>query len=480
MCLQKNRSLLRFFLPIFFLFYYFIAVYNENMQQKTRDIYSVSRLNFEVKGLLNLSFPLVWLEGEISNFALPASGHMYLSLKDATAQVRCAMFKGKNRLLNFVPKNGMQVLVRAKIGLYEPRGEFQIVIEHMEESGEGALRRQFEQLKSKLNAEGLFDSQHKVALPELPNQVGVITSPTGAAIRDIVSTLNRRMPNIPVIIYPVAVQGEASVQQITKAITVATQRKECDVLIIARGGGSLEDLNAFNDERVARAIHKCSIPVVSGVGHEIDFTISDFVADYRAETPTAAAESVCPDHMEIERHLAHLNNRLCTTLSHNIQQHKLNLQLLHKRLKDPTSQIQTKAQRVDELFFRLTTIQKNKLHSIKTKLYLNKEKLNTHNPEQKIIQLKTKLSYVKNNLDKSIQNKIKDNKQQFLRLGKLLHAVSPLSTLERGYSISTDTKGKLITRVADIEVQQSIVTRIADGELTCTVNDIKANETING
>jgi exodeoxyribonuclease VII large subunit len=264
----------------------------------SREIYSISELNSEARVLLEKRFPLIWVEGEISNLARPASGHIYFSLKDEAAQVRCAMFKMHNRLVNFQPKNGQQVLARVRISLYEARGEFQLIVEHMEETGDGALRRQFELLKQKLFEEGLFDEAHKQALPFLPTQLGVITSPSGAAIRDILSVLKRRFPGIPVLIYPVPVQGTEAPQAIVESIHSAAKCQDCDLLILARGGGSLEDLWAFNEETVARAINACPIPIVTGIGHEIDFTIADFVADYRAPTPSAAAEFISPDHTE--------------------------------------------------------------------------------------------------------------------------------------------------------------------------------------
>jgi len=260
-----------------------------------RDIYSVGRLNAEARGLLEGAFPLIWVQGELSNVSRPSSGHLYFTLKDANAQVRCAMFRGNNRFLKFRPADGAQVVVRASLSLYEARGDYQLIVQSMEEAGDGALQRAFEALKQKLAAEGLFEAAHKRALPTLPKRIGVITSPTGAAIRDILSVLKRRFPAIPVLIYPVAVQGQAAGAEIAAMIRRADMRRDCDVLIIARGGGSLEDLWAFNEEIVARAIFDCSIPTVSGVGHEVDFTIADFVADQRAPTPSVAAEMVSPD-----------------------------------------------------------------------------------------------------------------------------------------------------------------------------------------
>ena len=263
-----------------------------------RDIYSVSRLNREVRALIENNFPSVWVQGEISNLARPASGHIYFSLKDENAQVRCAMFRNSNRLLKFKPTDGMQVLVRASAGLYENRGDYQLIVDHMEEAGAGLLQRRFEELKTKLAQEGLFDTEHKQDIPSFPDRIGIITSPSGAAVRDVLSVLNRRFPGIPVLIYPIPVQGDDAPPQIVRMINKACQHNDCDVLILTRGGGSLEDLWAFNDERVARAVFDCQIPLVCGVGHEIDFTIADFVADVRAPTPSAAAELVSPDRLE--------------------------------------------------------------------------------------------------------------------------------------------------------------------------------------
>ena len=246
-----------------------------------RDILTVSRLNSEVRSVLEGSFPLLWVEGEISNLAQPASGHIYFTLKDRHAQVRCAMFRLKRQRLRFLPENGSQVLLRCRVGLYESRGEFQLMVEHMEPAGDGALRQAFEALKEKLAGEGLFDVDYKKPLPEYPRQIGVITSPTGAAVRDILHVLERRFPAAGVVLYPVQVQGETAASEIEAMIRLADHRAECDLLILTRGGGSLEDLAAFNDERVARAIHASTLPIVSAVGHEIDFTIADFVADRR-------------------------------------------------------------------------------------------------------------------------------------------------------------------------------------------------------
>ena len=320
-----------------------------------RDIYSVSRLNREVRVLLERGFGSLWLEAEISNLAKPSSGHWYFSLKDAAAQVRCCMFRQRNMLCAFAARDGQKVLVRARIGLYEPRGEYQLVIDHMEDAGLGALKRQFEELSAKLAAEGLFAPERKRALPMLPRRIGVITSPTGAAIRDILHVLARRFPAVPVLIYPVAVQGAAAAAEIAAAVRLAGRRAECDVLILARGGGSLEDLWAFNDEALARAIVASPIPVVSGIGHEIDFTIADFAADVRAPTPSAAAEFVVPDAEEWLASLARLAQRLQRGLLAPVEAQRERLRWLIGRaaLVSPAARWRSRSQRLDELEQRM-------------------------------------------------------------------------------------------------------------------------------
>lgn len=314
--------------------------------------------------MLERGFAALWVEGEISNLSRPSSGHWYFSLKDDAAQLRCAMFRQKNQLLRFAPKDGMHVQIRGRVSLYEARGDYQFLADHMEEAGEGALRRRFDLLKAKLAAEGLFAEERKRALPKLPRRIGVITSPTGAAVRDILHVLERRFCRIPVLIYPVPVQGAAAAPQIAAAIRVASARAECDVLILARGGGSLEDLWAFNEEAVARAIYDCSIPLVSGVGHEIDFTIADLVADLRAPTPSAAAERVTtPDCSEWIRSFDSQTKQLATALERRLARGIDRVQWLARRLTQlhPGIQLRQHSQRLDELETRLVAAMRRTL-----------------------------------------------------------------------------------------------------------------------
>ena len=320
--------------------------------------------------LLERGLGSVWLEGEISNLARPASGHWYFSLKDESAQVRCAMFRNRSMLVRFPVKDGARVLARGLVSLYEARGEFQVVIEHLEEAGEGVLRRRFEALKQKLAAEGLFDARHKQPLPTLPRRIGVITSPTGAAIRDILHILRRRFPAIPVLVYPVAVQGEAAPREIEQALRLAAQRRDCDVLIVARGGGSLEDLWAFNEEAVARAMFACPIPIVSGVGHEVDITIADFIADERAPTPSGAAERVVPDRAEWLRGLAATGRRLSLAIHRRLQDQRHALQSREQRLAraPPGIRLRQFAQRLDEFEARLRLATRHRLERSRARL----------------------------------------------------------------------------------------------------------------
>src|SRR5690242_1623151 len=290
-----------------------------------RDIYTVSRLNGEARMLLEAGLPALWVEGEISNFAAPSSGHWYFTLKDREAQIRCAMFRARNAQVGFRPRDGQQLLLRGRVSLYEPRGDYQLLVEAMEDAGEGALRREFERLKAKLAAEGLFDVALKRPLPKMPRRIAIVTSPTGAAIRDVLHILARRFPPAQVLIFPTAVQGAAAVENIVAAIDAVCRDGGCDVLIVARGGGSIEDLWCFNDERVARAIRRTAIPVITGIGHEIDFTIADFAADVRAPTPSGAAELVVPDRgallTGVRGFVARLQQAVQRQLRHAVERH---------------------------------------------------------------------------------------------------------------------------------------------------------------
>lgn len=451
-----------------------------NTSTSEREIYSVSELTKIVREILEDNFPLIWIEGEISNLARPASGHIYFSLKDDSSQVRCAMFRVRNRIANyspsFSPKNGKQVLVRARVSLYQARGEFQLIIEHMEESGDGALRRAFEKLKLKLANEGLFDDEDKQPLPALPRSIGVITSPSGAAIQDILSILKRRFPAIPVKIYPIAVQGEKAAADIVSMIhyaseaSEASEQNQCDVLILSRGGGSLEDLSAFNEESVARAIYDCDIPIVSGVGHEIDFTIADFVADHRAATPSAAAEIVSPDRTEWLQSLNNTVNNLHKIILQLLNQKSQTLDYLQKRMQHPGQRLQVQSQRIDGLGLRLKNAQLVRLKQLNSLLDTIFARLNQHTPIHKLKHYKAQHKNIRHRLAAAIRQSISVKQQLLANTSRALGAVSPLATLGRGYAIVTKWPDQtLIQSSRNVSLGDKIEARLKQGRVICHV-----------
>ncbi|MDH5183079.1 MAG: exodeoxyribonuclease VII large subunit [Gammaproteobacteria bacterium] len=443
---------------------------SDNLPQ--RSILSVSELNNETKRLLESSFPLVWVEGEVSNLTNARSGHLYFTLKDRDASVQAAMFRNRNMHLDFTPTEGMQVLIRAKVTLYEPRGNFQLIAEHMEEAGAGALQRAFETLKKRLAEEGLFEPEHKQPLPQLPRCIGVVTSPTGAAIKDILTVLKRRFPSISVILYPVQVQGDAAAQQIANAIRTANLRQECDVLIVGRGGGSMEDLWAFNEEVVARAIHASELPIVSAVGHEIDFTISDFVADYRAPTPSAAAESLSPDQLEYQQRLQTLAQRLSSNMQQSLNRDAKRLEHLQKRLRHPGQRLQELAQRLDELEARLQQAQGRIQQQRALRLQHLQHRLEQNNPLLLIGRQRIKLDESQHRLMAAIHYAQEHHKQRLAGLLRALDAVSPLAVLRRGYAIvHRNEDGKIVSKNTQTQVGDRIDIRLHQGRLSCTVDE---------
>jgi exodeoxyribonuclease VII large subunit len=437
-----------------------------------RDVYSVSRLNREVRVLLERGFASLWLEAEISNLARPSSGHWYFSLKDADAQVRCCMFRQRNMLCVFAPKDGQKVLVRARIGLYEPRGEYQLVVDHMEDSGLGALKRQFEELSAKLAAEGLFAPERKRSLPMIPKRIGVITSPTGAAIRDILHVLSRRFAAVPVLIYPVSVQGAAAALEITAAVRMAGLRAECDVLILARGGGSLEDLWAFNDEALARAIVACPIPIVSGVGHEIDFTIADFAADVRAPTPSAAAEIAVPDGEEWLASLNRLAQRLRRGLTRRVdaQRERLRWLLGRAALVSPTARLAQQTQRLDDLELRLSRSLRQILADRRSHLGEYRSRLWQLSPAARLRSTAARQAALFARLRAATLAQLHSAKERFSPLVRTLNAVSPLATLDRGYAIISQA-GVILRNAADAAPGTMIEARLAVGKIRAKVEE---------
>ncbi len=441
-----------------------------------RKIITVTQLNRETGQLLAEHFQSVFVEGEISNLSMPSSGHIYFSLKDANAQVRCAMFRTQQRRLAFKPENGKQVIVRAQVSLYEPRGDYQLIVEHIEEAGDGALRRAFDALKLKLSEEGLFDSAYKRSLPALPGAIGVITSPSGAAIRDILTVLKRRFAAVPVIIYPVAVQGDNAKHEIARAIATANKLKQCDVIILARGGGSLEDLWAFNEEIVARAIFASEIPIISGVGHETDVTIADFVADLRAATPSAAAEHATPDQQQWLSRFMHLESRLQQQLQRKLNQKQQTLDWLTKRLQQqhPGQKLARNAQRMDELELRLNQAMQTKLRHNNSLIEARTAQLWRHIPTITINSHKQRQLYLSKRLISAIERKLEQQNLRLLNSSQTLHAVSPLATLNRGYAMAIhQPSGKIIRSVEQLALGDMVQTRVAQGRFTSQIKDIK-------
>jgi len=435
-----------------------------------RDVYTVSRLNREAKAVLEGGFPPLWIEGEISNLSRPASGHVYFSLKDAQAQVRCAFFRQHQRLLGLALKDGLHVLARARVSLYEGRGDYQLIIEYLEEAGEGALRRAFDALKQRLSQEGLFDVAHKKPLPKLPRRLGIITSPSGAVLHDILTTLRRRFPGIAVLVFPVPVQGEGAAEKIAGAIRLAGERGDCDALILARGGGSLEDLWAFNEEIVARAIYVCPIPVISGIGHETDFTIADMVADARAPTPTAAAEMLSPDRQEWLAQFARLEARLITSMRSHLRNRQQHLDWLGARLVHPRNRITLLQQNLKSLAQRLYLAQTASQRQARSELQALTARLHQHSPRPQLQALALTQHHWQARLVTAMKHRLELADSRLRQLMQSLHTLSPLATLERGYAIvqRPDT-GAVVTDAGKVRPGERVRARLARGRLDCLV-----------
>jgi exodeoxyribonuclease VII large subunit len=442
-------------------------------------ILQVSELTKKVRFILESELNTVWLTGEISNFIAAASGHWYLSLKDSKSQVKCAMFKGSNSRVRIstnenpraLPKNGQQVLVRAKVSLYEPRGDFQLIIEHMEDAGAGLLRQQFEQLKNKLNAQGLFDSSHKKVIPKHITTVGVVTSPTGAAVKDVISVLKRRNPNINVVIYPALVQGDYAQGDICHAINIANSRNECDVLIVGRGGGSLEDLWPFNEESVVNAIYNSRLPIISAVGHEIDTTLSDYVADLRAPTPSAAAELVSGDNSEMVNAINLLKQRLVRSYKDTIIKRRSNSNYLQHRLAQvhPEQQLQLQQQRADELSIRLKQVFKRNMMIKSQQPEQLQQRLLQVSPAKKIELHKQNIEQKTQRLLHANQVTMQNKSDAFVSLIEQLHLVSPLATIARGYSVTRNNKNEVISKVEQVTSGDDISIQLSDGSINAKV-----------
>lgn len=441
-----------------------------------RDVFSVTRLNREVRGLLEGNFPLIWLEGEISNFSAPSSGHWYFSLKDSKAQVRCAMFRTRNQRVRLRPKNGEKVLVRARISVYEPRGEYQLLAEHIEPAGQGDLQRRFEELKAKLQNEGLFDPANKAELPDLSlgglKRIAVITSPSSAAVQDVISVLGRRYPLSDVVVYPVLVQGDLAPRDISQALQQANKRNDADIILLVRGGGSIEDLWAFNEEIVARAIAVSQIPVISGVGHETDFTIADFVADRRAPTPSVAAEMVTPDQHELLTHARSLEANLHNEISTRIENASKQLKHIQHRLQlqHPKQQLEQQAQSLDELSMRLHRSTRHRLSALQQRFTQQQQALLRLSPELQLANKQQHLNNAQQRLQQAIHKQLNNKRQQLALVSRELNVISPLQTLERGYAIALHAdSGIAIKSPSDTQQGDRLNIKLAQGQVSAIV-----------
>ena len=441
---------------------------------------TVSQLNRRVKALLEQGLTRLWIEGELSNIARPASGHLYFTLKDDSAQIRAAFFRGRQRGPTIGFKNGDKVLAFGQVSLYEARGDYQLIVEQVEPAGEGALKQQFERLKKKLHAEGLFDEDHKRPLPKLPTRVGVVTSPSGAAVRDVLSVLGRRFPLVPVVIYPAAVQGASAPAELVAALDAAERRAECDVLILCRGGGSLEDLMAFNDEGLARRIAAAHIPVVSAVGHEIDVTIADFVADVRAPTPSGAAELVVPDQQDWLRAVAAAETRLLRLGRRAVEAQAQTLDWLSRRLyaASPARRVERQQDRLRIATGRLVAGMRAELSGQRRLLLTQRSQLLAASPAIAVQRLLTRLAAARQNLAVAGRNWLGNRGHRLALAARTLHSVSPLATLERGYAIVTDAKsGKILSDARQADTGDTIEARLASGRLRASVNEVLTDET---
>ena len=435
----------------------------------TRQVFSVSQLNAQVRSYLELEFPRVWVEGELSRIKPHSSGHLYFSLKDDGAAIDCAMFRNQNRLLRFKPTEGQQVLLRGKVTLYEPYGRFQFVVEHMEESGEGALRRAYEALRQKLQAAGWFDAARKRALPTLPQRIGIVTSDSGAAIHDLLSVLGRRFPGIPLRLFPAPVQGKAAAPQLAEVIRHASTQGECDVLIVGRGGGSLEDLWAFNEEVVLQAIFDSPVPIVSAVGHESDTTLSDFVADLRAATPSAAAELVAPDAQALLRRIEHPLLQMQRQLTSRLQHAQLKLDHLDTRLRQSiTLDLQQRGHRLSALQSKLRSPQQQLQHQRLRLSQLIQRMQQQWRPDWSRAQ-RASIDEWQRRLNISAEQRLQQSQHRLAQLAQSLQHISPLATLARGYAVAINADGKALTSATQVSANDSIKIRLHDGQLSAVV-----------
>jgi exodeoxyribonuclease VII large subunit len=441
--------------------------------QTGNDVFTVSQLNQRAKQLLEITFSSIKVEGEISNLSRPSSGHWYFTLKDKGAQVRCAMFRSRTAQVRFQPKEGDKIVVRGKVSLYENRGDYQLIVDAMKPAGEGQLQQAFIHLKQKLGAEGLFNPEHKQALPTDIKRIAVITSPTGAAIHDILTVLNRRFPAIEVDIYPAQVQGQESAQQIIWSIKQANLDAKTDVIIVGRGGGSIEDLWSFNDEQLARTIFHSQLPIVSAVGHEVDFTIADFVADIRAPTPSAAAEMLSPNQAEYLSRLNSLGTRLENSIQQQLQNKQWQLQSAERGLQHPGDKLSQYAQTLDMLELRLQQSQKDKFSQLTQRLTTGQQKLQRQNPANKLPQIEAQLGYLQQRLSSSMKQLLTNKSERLQQNALLLNAVSPLQTIGRGYAILQTNTESIIRDSHDVKKGDLVSARLGHGKIELIVEKVR-------
>jgi len=435
-----------------------------------RQILTVSQLNKKAKSLIESNLGSMWIEGEISNFVNAASGHWYFTLKDNKAQIKCAIFKFKNRQVSFRPKEGDKVIVKGNVSLYEARGDYQLIGDYMEPAGLGKLQQELNLLVTKLDAEGLFSQANKKLIPALPKSIGVITSPTGAAIHDVLSVLERRCPMVPVTIYPTQVQGEAAVDSIIQSLKTAQIRSECDVLLMTRGGGSLEDLWCFNNEELAREITQSSIPIVAAIGHEVDVTITELVADLRAPTPSAAAELLVPEQQAMWQKVDLISQDLHALAQDKISQLQIRLNVAMLKLRDPERKILHARHQLSTIRNQLEILTHSKINSTKGQLNELIQQLNRFHPKERLLSQKHQLNLLNSRMQVAI-NKLLDNNSNRLKMAAAgLNTLSPLATLDRGYSITRNKeKAQLITKVSQVEVGKELNILLSDGEINCRV-----------
>ncbi len=433
-------------------------------------IQSVTELTRSIKGLLENAFPFVTVAGEISNLKRPHSGHLYFTLKDQESQIRAVMFKTQQRYLAATPKDGLEVICRGRVSVYEPRGEYQLIVDYLDQRGKGLLQLAFEELKKKLADEGLFDESHKKPLPFLPECIALVTSPDGAAVHDFLKMANSRFPGVPIKIFPVRVQGEGAAEDVIGALSILNERAIADVIVLCRGGGSLEDLWAFNEEKVARAIYASRIPVVSAIGHEVDFTIADFVADYRAPTPTAAAEAVLPDKKALKERVFKLNKTIATTMVRKIAEYRSQLATFKRLLGDPSSLLDHYLLRLDHLQTRMIHALSADFHRKRSQLALLSSRLLTQDPTRKLIEKKERVKWLTQQLATVMAFQLERKQGKLQRLATLLDAVSPLSILARGYAIAKEKpSGIVIRNAAQVKKGDAIQVLLHKGKLDCEV-----------